>query len=169
MVTWKAFQLDSCSYRDMYLLQPRRSKPTMEKLATMVQGVAWHDSSHMLTALLDGKLSVWFYPRYRAGPFPLSTPSHSLVSACFLDRDVLPLTRFDKHNADLGSSPSLTDFASNFATVRRADGASIALAYGFHPLTMSNRSHCPSTAGCLRTLRCCIDLLLTRSGPRQCA
>eukprot|EP00730_Choanoeca_flexa_P000017 TRINITY_DN10005_c0_g2_i4.p1 TRINITY_DN10005_c0_g2~~TRINITY_DN10005_c0_g2_i4.p1 ORF type:complete len:763 (+),score=166.92 TRINITY_DN10005_c0_g2_i4:103-2391(+) len=96
--------------RDLFLVQPRRTKPSMEKLATMVQDMAWHGSAHMIAALLDGKLSIWFYP-----------------SACFLDRDVLPMTRYDKHHSELGSRPALAVFDHNFARVRRADGANLTL------------------------------------------
>jgi intraflagellar transport protein 80 len=54
--------------RDLFLVQPRRSQPRLEKLATMVLDVAWHDSSHMLAALFDGKLVTWFFPRSATHP-----------------------------------------------------------------------------------------------------
>ena len=50
-------------------------------------------------------------------------------SACFLDREVLPLTRAEKDIAGLGGSPSLVSYSGNFCTVRRADGASLTLRF----------------------------------------
>ena len=49
--------------RDLYLLHPRRTRPRLEKLATMADDLAWHREAHMLLALLDGKLTLWLYPR----------------------------------------------------------------------------------------------------------
>ena len=45
----------------------------------MVTSLAWNDSTNMLAALSDSKLTVWFYP-----------------SAVYVDRDLLAITLMEK-------------------------------------------------------------------------
>ncbi|EDQ87072.1 uncharacterized protein MONBRDRAFT_33490 [Monosiga brevicollis MX1] len=72
--------------RDLYLSQPRRSQPRLEKLASMIQDVAWHGSVHMIVALLDGKLSTWLYPRYVELFLPLMQAGNCTRNSCLVRR-----------------------------------------------------------------------------------
>ncbi|KAH3859891.1 hypothetical protein DPMN_102712 [Dreissena polymorpha] len=45
----------------------------------MIMSLAWNDNTNMLSALADGKFTVWYYP-----------------SAVYVDRDLLPRTVFEK-------------------------------------------------------------------------
>ena len=46
------------------------------KLSTVVSSVKWNDSTDILLAIADGKISVWYYPY-----------------VVFVDRDLLPMTK----------------------------------------------------------------------------
>ncbi len=88
----------------------------VEKMATMVEGVMWHENNDMLAALADGKLTTWFYPRFQSlwslmchmpcldlllflvppcspGMLSLAVVSRSTV---FADRDILNVAKHEK-------------------------------------------------------------------------
>ena len=48
-------------------------------LGTMIQSLAWNDSTNMLSAMADGKFKVWYSP-----------------NTVYVDRDLLPKTVFEK-------------------------------------------------------------------------
>ena len=80
------------------------------KLSTQVDSVRWCDTSEMLCAVADGRFLVWHYP-----------------NVVFVDRDLLPHTLEARDAADLGKQSALVAFAGCRASVRKADGALVAL------------------------------------------
>jgi hypothetical protein len=73
----------------------------LEKLASMVDSMAWHDSSESLLALADGKLIRWVYPQ---------------AALCGWDTEAICESNPVPH---IGKTPSLMHFYGAKASVRR--------------------------------------------------
>ena len=63
--------------RNLWLTPARRSTPKFEKLGTMAHSIAFHDTTNMLSAMLDSKFIVWFHP-----------------SAVYVDKGIFTRARF---------------------------------------------------------------------------
>mmetsp|Transcript_9313 Transcript_9313/g.27128 ORF Transcript_9313/g.27128 Transcript_9313/m.27128 type:complete len:764 (-) Transcript_9313:259-2550(-) len=105
--------------RDLYMATVSDA-PDVVKLATMVDSACWNDENDMLLALADGKLLVWLYPQ-----------------SAFTDRDLLPRTRADQEAIDLGKMPRCVSFSGTRATIRRSDGAVMAVSVSPYPAKLS--------------------------------
>lgn len=92
------------SNKDLFLTQTHRYDPI--KLASMCDSLAWHDDTDMLTAFCDGKLCTWLFP-----------------NLCWLDRDLLDLSKFSKDASDFGKNVEISAFTGNQVIARRSDGS----------------------------------------------
>lgn len=95
--------------KDLYLTKAMHSDRT-EKLGAMVDSFMWNDSTDMLIALVDDKLVQYIYP-----------------SVCFVDKDLLPKTLQTKACNDAGKYAQIVAFYGSHCTVRKADGADLAM------------------------------------------
>mmetsp|Transcript_28907 Transcript_28907/g.81402 ORF Transcript_28907/g.81402 Transcript_28907/m.81402 type:complete len:781 (+) Transcript_28907:949-3291(+) len=89
------------------------------KLGAMVDSALWHDESDMLVAMVDGRLTVWYYPE-----------------VVFTDRDLLAVTRVQKELPDAGKLAALESFTGSWAVIRRSDGARVTSVTAPHPLML---------------------------------
>lgn len=92
------------SNKDLFLTQVHRLDPV--KLASMCDSLAWHDHCDMLTAFCDGKLCTWLFP-----------------NLCWLDRDLLDLSKFVKEAAEFGGNVEICAFTGNQVIARKIDGS----------------------------------------------
>ena len=147
--------------RDMYIMPVM--KRTAAKLASMVDSVAWHDSTGMLSALVDQKLVC-------GGDHSHVTPCISVVinlschctngnkraficaisDLCFNchqtvwyypnevygDRELLIKTKYIKSDSDFGKAPSIALFTGSKCLIRRSDGALVTVATSPYPLML---------------------------------
>ncbi|XP_041351349.1 intraflagellar transport protein 80 homolog [Gigantopelta aegis] len=86
------------------------------KLGTMIQCVAWNDTTNMLSAMTDGKLMVWYYP-----------------NAAWVDRDLLMKTLIEKDTSEFGKNPQLCGFVGNHLILRRAEGSRVSTLISPYP------------------------------------
>jgi intraflagellar transport protein 80 len=49
--------------RNLLLAPIRRTAPKYEKIGNMTHSIAFHDTTNILAALFDGKISIWYHPR----------------------------------------------------------------------------------------------------------
>ncbi|KAJ3314721.1 Intraflagellar transport protein 80 [Boothiomyces sp. JEL0838] len=94
--------------RDMYITKVM--KPLFQKLGTMVETFMWNDETDLLIAIMDGKLTLWYYP-----------------NAIFVDDDIAPLARQEKDGSAYGKNAQFVSFIGSNCTLRRADGALLAV------------------------------------------
>ena len=101
--------------RDMYLTQgvglaTNKSKPPMYKLATMVESVAWNQDNQLLSAIVDGRLMVWYYPE-----------------VVFVDPDLIEMTQTSvapvSKEMNSFKQSQIAGFYGLQCLLRRADGA----------------------------------------------
>ncbi|XP_002738919.2 intraflagellar transport protein 80 homolog [Saccoglossus kowalevskii] len=94
--------------RDLHLTSVRTVGKTQQiiKLGTMISSLSWNDTTNILSALQDGKLSVWYYP-----------------NAVYVDKELLSKTILEKDTSEFGKNPNLVSFLGNHLTIRRADGS----------------------------------------------
>jgi len=102
------------SNRDLYITPVLGHQS--EKLAGLVDSVAWCDSCDMLVALADGDMIVWYCP-----------------SAVFVDRDLLAAGCERQPAPAFGKLPRIVAFDGSRITVRRGDGASVVGTAALHP------------------------------------
>ena len=81
--------------RDIYIVpvaQPLQGgkEPAPFKLGTMCTSAIWNTETDMLAAVMDGKLTVWYYP-----------------NVVFIDRDLVHQTKLVQDATDLGKDPQL--------------------------------------------------------------
>merc|ERR1719454_815633 len=81
-----------------------------EKLGAMVDSFMWNDATDMLIALIDEKLVLYIYP-----------------SVVFVDKDLLSKTLQTKACTDAGKYATLQSFYGSHCTIRKADGADLAM------------------------------------------
>jgi len=103
--------------RDLYITPV--AKPFPFKLGTMVDSAMWNDETNMLAAMVDQKLVVWHYP-----------------NVVYVDKDLMPLTKYVKDGAEFGKSPQINYFSGSRCTVRRSDGALVTAAVSPYPLLL---------------------------------
>jgi hypothetical protein len=73
----------------------------------------------MLSAIMDGKLVVWYYP-----------------NVVFVDRDLVNQTKFVKESSDFGKDPQILHFHGTNVTIRRSDGAQLVAAVSPYPTAL---------------------------------
>lgn len=100
--------------KDLYITPVLREESV--KLQTMVDCVAWNDSSDMLAALADGQLLTWLYP--------------AVVS---IDKDLIAGIREAKDGSEFGKMAQFSTFFGSRVTVRRADGALVTSSVNLYP------------------------------------
>merc|ERR1719454_2762322 len=81
-----------------------------EKLGAMVDSFMWNDATDMLIALIDEKLVLYIYP-----------------SVVFVDKDLLSKTLQSKTCTDAGKYAQIVAFYGSHCTIRKADGADLAM------------------------------------------
>lgn len=94
--------------RDLYIT--KTSKILLSKLGNMAETCRWNDETDSFSAIVDSKFVIWYYP-----------------SAVFVDEDIAPLTRFERDGSIYGSNAQIVSFSGSNCTIRRADGAMIAV------------------------------------------
>lgn len=95
--------------KDLYLTKAMTADRT-EKLGAMVDTYMWNDSTDMLIALVDEKLTLFIYP-----------------SVVFVDKDLLPKTIQSKTCNDAGKYAQIVAFYGSHCIIRKADGADLAM------------------------------------------
>lgn len=88
-------------------------------VVTQVDSALWHDSTTMLSALMDQKLVVWYYPNEVYG-----------------DKELLLKTRYTKSDSDFGAAAKIVLFTASKCLVRRSDGALVTVATSPYPLML---------------------------------
>mmetsp|Transcript_38252 Transcript_38252/g.94004 ORF Transcript_38252/g.94004 Transcript_38252/m.94004 type:complete len:765 (-) Transcript_38252:162-2456(-) len=89
------------------------------KLGAMCDSALWNSDTDMLSAVMDGKLVVWYYP-----------------NVVFVDRDLVNQTKFVKDATDFGKDPQIVHFHGTHVTVRRSDGAQLVSAVSPYPTAL---------------------------------
>jgi len=95
--------------KDLYLTKAMNADRT-EKLGAMVDSFMWNDATDMLIALIDEKLVLYIYP-----------------SVVFVDKDLLSKTLQSKTCTDAGKYAQIVAFYGSHCTIRKADGADLAM------------------------------------------
>ncbi|KAF5830134.1 hypothetical protein DUNSADRAFT_15000 [Dunaliella salina] len=80
--------------RDLYIVGIMKRQPA--KLASMVDSALWHNTTGMLAALVDQKLTVWYYP-----------------NEVFVDKEMLAKSRFVKADAEFGKAAHIQVFTGH--------------------------------------------------------
>eukprot|EP00899_Mesostigma_viride_P006413 jgi/Mesvir1/15773/Mv03342-RA.1 len=119
--------------RDLYITPVLR--PQLFKLGTMCDSAQWNDASNVLAGVIDLKLSVWYYP-----------------DIVYVDRELLPLTKFVKDVSDFGKGPKIQSFFGSRVTVRRSDGAAVTSNVSPYPIMLYQ--HCQANQWAKATRLC---------------
>jgi len=90
--------------RDLYITPVHRTQ--LVKLGSMVDTFMWHNKTDMLSAVMDGKLCVWYYP-----------------NVVYIDPDLITATKSLRDGSSFGKNPQLVQFSETHLTIRRSDGA----------------------------------------------
>uniref|UniRef100_A0A8B9SP82 Intraflagellar transport protein 80 homolog n=1 Tax=Anas platyrhynchos TaxID=8839 RepID=A0A8B9SP82_ANAPL len=86
------------------------------KIGTMVQTLAWNDTSNILCGIQDTRFTVWYYP-----------------NTVYVDKDLLTKTLYEKDASEFSKNPQIVHFVGNQITIRRADGSLIHLNISPYP------------------------------------
>uniref|UniRef100_A0A7S3R5J7 Intraflagellar transport protein 80 n=1 Tax=Dunaliella tertiolecta TaxID=3047 RepID=A0A7S3R5J7_DUNTE len=100
--------------RDLYVVGVMKRQPA--KLASMVDSALWHNTTGMLAALVDQKLTVWYYP-----------------NEVFVDKEMLAKSRFVKADAEYGKAAHIQVFTGAKVLIRRSDGVLVTVATSPYP------------------------------------
>jgi len=103
--------------RDLYIVSV--AKRTVAKLGSMVDSAFWHDTTGMLSAMVDQKLTLWYYPNEIYG-----------------DKQLLLKTKYTKTEVDFGKAAKIVLFTNSKCLVRRGDGALVTVATSPYPLML---------------------------------
>ncbi|KAJ9526633.1 hypothetical protein QJQ45_017601 [Haematococcus lacustris] len=103
--------------RDLYIVPI--IKRSVAKLASMVDSATWHDSTGMLAAMVDQKLTVWYYPM-----------------EVYCDKELLSKARYVKGDGDFGKASHIQYFSGSKALIRRSDGVLVSVATSPYPLAL---------------------------------
>ncbi|XP_076197561.1 intraflagellar transport protein 80 homolog isoform X2 [Aptenodytes patagonicus] len=104
--------------RDLYITSVKRfgKEQKIVKIGTMVQTLAWNDTSNILCGIQDTRFTVWYYP-----------------NTVYVDKDLLPKTLYEKDASEFSKNPQIVRFVGNQITIRRADGSLIHLNISPYP------------------------------------
>uniref|UniRef100_A0A7S0WTZ1 Intraflagellar transport protein 80 homolog n=1 Tax=Chlamydomonas leiostraca TaxID=1034604 RepID=A0A7S0WTZ1_9CHLO len=103
--------------RDLYIVPVMKRVPA--KLASMVDSALWHDSTGMLAAMVDCKLTVWYYP-----------------NEVYVDKELLAKARYVKADSEYGKAALISLFSGSKVLVRRSDGVLVTVATSPYPLML---------------------------------
>uniref|UniRef100_A0A7S2QU27 Intraflagellar transport protein 80 n=2 Tax=Chlamydomonas chlamydogama TaxID=225041 RepID=A0A7S2QU27_9CHLO len=103
--------------RDLYVMPIMKRQ--VAKLGSMVDSALWHDTTGMLAAMVDQKLTVWYYPNEVYG-----------------DKELLAKTKYIKSDTDFGKASNIVLFSGSKCLVRRSDGALVTVATSPYPLML---------------------------------
>ncbi|XP_074657644.1 intraflagellar transport protein 80 homolog [Tubulanus polymorphus] len=128
--------------RDLYLTSVRifGSARKTVKLGTMIMSLAWNDSNNMLSALGNGKLTVWYNP-----------------NCVYVDKDLLPKTLFERDASEFDKNPQLLSFLGNHVNIRRADGSIISCGIPAYPSILHEYINIGKWEDAVRLARFCKD------------
>ncbi|NXC85112.1 IFT80 protein, partial [Cercotrichas coryphoeus] len=98
--------------RDLFITSVKRfgKEQKIVKIGTMVQSLAWNDTSNILCGIQDSRFTVWYYP-----------------NTVYVDKDLLPKTLYEKDASEFSKSPQIVSFVGSQVTMRRADGSLVHL------------------------------------------
>nr|XP_002194885.4 intraflagellar transport protein 80 homolog isoform X2 [Taeniopygia guttata] len=98
--------------RDLFITSVKRfgKEQKIVKIGTMVQSLAWNDTSNILCGIQDSKFTVWYYP-----------------NTVYVDKDLLPKTLYEKDASEFSKAPQIVSFVGSQVTIRRADGSLVHL------------------------------------------
>ncbi|XP_030350764.1 intraflagellar transport protein 80 homolog isoform X2 [Strigops habroptila] len=104
--------------RDLYITSVKRfgKEQKIVKIGTMVQTLAWNDTSNILCGIQDTRFTVWYYP-----------------NTVYVDKDLLPKTLYENEASEFSKNPQIVHFIGNLITIRRADGSLIHLNISPYP------------------------------------
>ncbi|KAM4659438.1 intraflagellar transport protein 80 homolog isoform 4-T4 [Amazona ochrocephala] len=104
--------------RDLYITSVKRfgKEQKIVKIGTMVQTLAWNDTSNILCGIQDTRFTVWYYP-----------------NTVYVDKDLLPKTLYENETSEFSKNPQIVRFIGNLITIRRADGSLIHLNISPYP------------------------------------
>eukprot|EP00798_Chlamydomonas_sp_ICE-L_P008266 gene8266-1535_t len=103
--------------RDLYVMLV--VKRSIAKLASMVDSARWHDITGMLAAIVDQKLTVWYYP-----------------NEVYVDKELLNKTKYVKVETDFGKAAEISLFTGSKCIIRRSDGVPVTVATSPYPLML---------------------------------
>ncbi|XP_077053458.1 intraflagellar transport protein 80 homolog [Siphateles boraxobius] len=131
--------------RDLYLTSVRKlgRAHSIYKIGSMVDTVAWNDSSNILCGIQDNQFTVWYYP-----------------SVVFVDKDLLPKTIFSKDSSELSRSPQIVSYVGTQVTVRRVDGSLVCTAVSPYPTLLHEYTGSARWEDALRICRFAKDQVL---------
>ncbi|KAM4770065.1 intraflagellar transport protein 80 homolog isoform 1-T1 [Cyanocitta cristata] len=104
--------------RDLFITSVKRfgKEQKIVKIGTMVQSLAWNDTSNILCGIQDSRFTVWYYP-----------------NTVYVDKDLLPKTLYEKDASEFSKNPQIVSFVGNQITIRRADGSLVHLHISPYP------------------------------------
>ncbi|NWW14146.1 IFT80 protein, partial [Oreocharis arfaki] len=104
--------------RDLFITSVKRfgKEQKIVKIGTMVQSLAWNDTSNILCGIQDSRFTVWYYP-----------------NTVYVDKDLLPKTLYEKDASEFSKNPQIVSFVGNQVTIRRADGSLVHLHISPYP------------------------------------
>ncbi|XP_066181776.1 intraflagellar transport protein 80 homolog [Sylvia atricapilla] len=104
--------------RDLFITSVKRfgKEQKIVKIGTMVQSLAWNDTSNILCGIQDSRFTVWYYP-----------------NTVYVDKDLLPKTLYEKDASEFSKNPQIVSFVGNQITIRRADGSLVHLHVSPYP------------------------------------
>ncbi|NWV07561.1 IFT80 protein, partial [Ptilonorhynchus violaceus] len=107
--------------RDLCITSVKRfgKEQKIVKIGTMVQTLAWNDTSNILCGIQDSRFTVWYYP-----------------NTVYVDKDLLPKTLYEKDASDFSKNPQIVSFVGNQVTIRRADGSLVHLHISPYPAVL---------------------------------
>ncbi|XP_031459564.1 intraflagellar transport protein 80 homolog isoform X3 [Phasianus colchicus] len=107
--------------RDLYITSVKRfgKEQKIIKIGTMVQTLAWNDTSNLLCGIQDTRFTVWYYP-----------------NTVYVDKDLLTKTLYEKDASDFSKNPQIVHFVGNQITIRRADGSLIHVNISPYPVIL---------------------------------
>ncbi|NXB52919.1 IFT80 protein, partial [Leucopsar rothschildi] len=111
--------------RDLFITSVKRfgKEQKIVKIGTMVQSLAWNDTSNILCGIQDSKFTVWYYP-----------------NTVYVDKDLLPKTLYEKDASEFSKASEVVSFVGNHITIRRADGSLLHLHISPYPAILHGYS-----------------------------
>ncbi|NXU40962.1 IFT80 protein, partial [Drymodes brunneopygia] len=124
--------------RDLFITSVKRfgKEQKIVKIGSMVQSLAWNDTSNILCGIQDSRVTVWYYP-----------------NTVYVDKDLLPKTLYEKDASEFSKNPQIVSFVGNQITIRRADGSLVHLHISPYPAILHQHISTSSWEDGLRLCR----------------
>ncbi|NWH89506.1 IFT80 protein, partial [Aegithalos caudatus] len=124
--------------RDLFITSVKRfgKEQKIVKIGTMVQSLAWNDTSNILCGIQDSRFTVWYYP-----------------NTVYVDKDLLPKTLYEKDASEFSPKPQIVSFVGNQITLRRAEGSLVHLHISPYPAILHQHVSTSSWQDGLRLCR----------------